>query len=104
MFHSYKNPNHLCAECDQRVDTITTCSGTDCGLRFIYCFRPHGSDVIDVPLPPQPTLRPGTDDITFTEGLIAQISGSNNVWNRPNPFTQELRRWPVSYDSVPILP
>ena len=107
MFHSYENPNHLCAECDQNVNTITTCSGTDCGLRFIYCLRPHGSDVIDVPLPLQPTLSPGTDDITFTEGLMTQIGGGgtggptgNNVWNRPNPFTQELRLWPVSHDSI----
>ena len=107
MFHSYENPNHLCTECDQNVDTITTCSGTDCGLRFIYCLRPHGSDVIDVPLPGQPCLPPGTDDITFTEGLITQIGGDgnggptgNNVWNRPNPFTQELTLWPVSHDSI----
>ena len=117
MFHSYENPNHLCAECDQNGDAIITCGAgsanngnngiDDCGLRFIYCLRPHGSDVIDVPLPGQPPLSPGTDDITFTEGIIAQIGGGgtggptgNNVWNRFNPFTQELRLWPVSHDSI----
>ena len=105
MFHSYENPNHLCAECDRNVNTITTCSGgTDCGLRFIYCLRPHGSDVISVPLPPQLPLSPGTDDITFTE-FITQIDSPNmarryNILNRSNPFTQELRLWPVSYHSV----
>ena len=114
MFHSYENPNHLCAECDQNGDAIITCEAssnmnadTNCGLRFIYCLRPHGSDVIDVPLPGQPALSPGTDDITFTEGLMTQIGGGgtggprgNNVWNRSNPFTQELRLWPVSHDSI----
>ena len=97
MFHSYKNPNHLCAECSQ------TCN-TDCGLRFIYCLRPHGSDVIDVPLPGQPILPPGTDNITFTDDFIIQIrdgvNRGNNVWNRSNPFTQQLRQWPVSFDPI----
>ena len=112
MFHSYENPNHLCAECDQNGDAIITCGAasntnadTNCGLRFIYCLRPHSSDIIDVPLPGQFPLPPGTDDITFTEGPITQIGNpnaarGNNIWNRPNPFTQELRLWPVSYHSV----
>ena len=108
MFHSYENPNHLCAECDQNGDAIITCGAAssnngidDCGLRFIYCLRPHGSDVIDVPLPGQPRLSPGTDEITFTDYFITQMghpnaARGNNIWNRSNPFTQELRLWPVS--------
>ena len=109
MFHSYENPNHLCAECDEDGDAIIICGAAsdnngidDCGLRFIYCLQPHGSDVIDVPLSPQPPLSPVTDDITFTEGAIIQIGGGgrgNNIWNRSNPFTQELRLWPVSHHS-----
>ena len=95
----------MCAECSG-IGPVTCASvgrGKNCGLRFIYCLQPHGSDIIlDPPLIAQARFGNGTDSEVFVEGFVTQNntmspnSSTANTWNRPNPYTRKLRSWPVS--------
>ena len=67
----------------------------DCGLRFIYCLQPFGSSFFDPPYLAQPPFGSGSDSVTFEGDFITQTS-NGAAWNRSNPFTAELRSWPVS--------
>ena len=100
----------MCGECVPNSDMVITCrtaneggnpdiDSDECGLRFIYCLRPHNSTALDIPLlPGQSPL--GGDNVTFEEGFILQTNLRFGNWNRSNPFTRELQQWPVSITDV----
>ena len=76
-----------------------TAAGVDCRLRYLYCLRPYGSPPPVVARLPQPPLSQNTDSFLFEDGFIV-VGGQDNSWNRSNPFTRELQRWPVKLYQV----
>ena len=100
----------MCGECEAEINNIITCrraneagnsdiDSDECGLRFMYCLRPHGSPALNIPLlPGQSPL--GGDNVTFEEGFIFQANFRFGNWNRSNPFTRELQQWPVNHWNV----
>ena len=91
----------MCGECGPG-DTLTTCDGVDCRLRYLYCLRPYGSPAPVVARLSQAPLSQNTDSVIFEDGFIV-VGGQNNFWNRSNPFTRELQLWTVKLYQVPFL-
>ena len=104
QFYAYRNPQSMCGECELENNVAITCERanvagpdtTTCGLRFIYCLRPHGSPASNVFFPGQSPLAGGEDNVTFEEDFIVQSNSNYGIWNRSNPFMRELQQWPVS--------
>ncbi len=55
----------MCAECRDTgpIACVDDNRGIFCGLRFIYCLQPYGSESFDPPLVLQPRLG-GSDNVT----------------------------------------
>ena len=84
-----------CAEADVSGKTWPGGAREDCGLRFIYCLQPSESSFFGPPYLAQPLFGSGSDSVSFEGDFITQTN-ANAAWNRSNPFTAELRSWPVS--------